>query len=80
MNPIKLLKRPFCNHDNIQSEEYDVLVTATHSDSDGVYQPYFEGVKHECEDCGKKWRTDITPYRYYIDVNWNLVEKVQKEP
>ena len=74
------LKRLSCDHTATASSEYDIFGGGSHWDARGEYRPYFEGVEHVCQNCGKTWCTDITAYRYYIDCDRNLIEKVEREP
>jgi len=74
----RLFKRPLCDHPNPKSEDYDVLLSTSHWDSQGEYRPYFEGTKYTCEECGKEWREDISEYRYYVSSDRELIEKVQE--
>lgn len=70
----------WCDHPAVKTEPYELFGGGTYWDGRGEYRPYFEGEEHTCQKCAKSWVGEVTQYRYYIDRDRDLIEKVEAEP
>ena len=69
-----------CSHTRVDTEEYAILGFETYFDERGPYRPFYTGDEKQCTQCGKVWFTNQVGYRFYIDQNGELLEKVECKP